>query len=215
MCNAAGKKNMKRFVVLEGLDGSGTTTQIRRISQALRNAGVPHWTTCEPSSRPEGLLIRRILSGELHAHPATVAHLFAADRNEHLFGAGGIIEHLEAGEIVVCDRYVCSSLAYQGATCGMELPARLNEAFPLPELTLFFDVEPALSMARLAARSHLEIYEKQSFQEKVADCYEEAIAFLLRNGAGVGRIDASLPLPEVTELVFGEIKRALGIELTS
>ncbi len=213
MDNAAEKSIFKRFVVLEGIDGAGTTTQLGRLRDALTKAGMPHWPTCEPTSRPEGALIRRILGGELPAHPGTVAHLFAADRHEHLYGAGGIVEHLAAGDIVISDRYVLSSLAYQGATCGFELPMKLNGDFPLPGLTLFFDVDPSLSMARLASRSHLEIYEKQSFQEKVADCYEEALETLARAGAEAIRIDASLSPAEVTAQVFRAVGKSLRIDL--
>ncbi len=213
MDNASEKTILARFVVLEGIDGSGTTTQLRRLRDALARSGYPAWTTCEPTSRPEGALIRRILGGELPAHPGTVAHLFAADRHEHLYGSGGIVEHLESGEIVISDRYVMSSLAYQGTNCGFDLPMTLNSRFPLPALTLFFDVDPSLSMARLATRNHLEIYEKHSFQEKVADRYEEALEILSGMGAAIARIDASLTQDEVTAQVFRAIAEYLGVHL--
>ncbi|MDP2792065.1 MAG: dTMP kinase [Rectinemataceae bacterium] len=214
MDNAAEKRVLNRFVVLEGIDGAGTTTQLNRLCEALTKAGIPHWITCEPTTRPEGALIRRILGGELPAHPGTVAHLFAADRHEHLYGAGGIVEHLDAGDIVISDRYVFSSLAYQGATCGFDLPAKLNAEFPLPGLTLFFDVDPSLSMARLTSRTHLEIYEKQSFQEKVADCYEEALATFACEGSSVARIDASRAPAAVTAQVLEAVGNSLGIRLS-
>ncbi|HET7838147.1 MAG TPA: dTMP kinase, partial [Rectinemataceae bacterium] len=73
---------LRRFIVLEGVDGAGTTTQLANIDEALSRAGLPHWKTAEPTARPEGLLIRSILGGELGADPGTVAHLFAADRHE-------------------------------------------------------------------------------------------------------------------------------------
>ena len=126
-------KILSRFIVLEGGDGSGTTTQLGLIGRALERAAFPHWTTSEPTDRPEGLLIRRILSGELQRDPGTLALLFAADRNEHLKGVGGILERLARGEIVLCDRYVLSSLAYQGVACGPDLPARAQRrTFPCP-----------------------------------------------------------------------------------
>jgi dTMP kinase len=215
MDNAAEKMILERFVVLEGIDGAGTTTQLNRLREAFGRMGRPVWTTCEPTSRPEGILIRRILGGELPAHAGTVAHLFAADRHEHIYGSGGILEHLESGEIVISDRYIMSSLAYQGANCGFDLPAMLNSRFPMPGLTLFFDVDPSLSMARLASRNHLEIYEKHSFQEKVADRYEESLEILARRGAFIERIDASLPPDAVTAQVFRAMERSLGIYLGS
>jgi len=87
---------------------------------------------------PVGMLIRQVLSGEIHAEPETLAYLFAADRNEHLYGQNGILEACTKGQLVLCDRYVLSSLAYQGSVCKNNLPARLNADFPPPELTVFF-----------------------------------------------------------------------------
>jgi dTMP kinase len=204
---------LSRFIVFEGVDGSGTTTQLRAVDEALGRAGIPHWTTCEPTDRPEGALIRRILSGELGAAPGTVAHLFAADRHEHLFGSGGIIERLDRGETVVCDRYVLSSLAYQGVACGLDLPLRLNAEFPLPELLLYFDLSPELSMARIGGRESREIYENRPFQAKVREAYEEAIARFRDRPMRVVRIDASLPVEKVTRSLFEALSSLLGIDL--
>jgi len=164
---SASQTVLKRFIVLEGGDGSGTTTQLKRIGDALKLAGVQHWITAEPTDRPEGILIRRVLSGELKRDPGTLARLFAADRNEHLRGEDGIFERLERGEAVICDRYVLSSLAYQGVACGPELPALLNSGFPLPELLIYFDIAPEQSIERLNSRESLDIFEKLPFQERV------------------------------------------------
>jgi dTMP kinase len=204
---------LRRFIVLEGVDGAGTTTQLKAIDGALEAAGAPHWTTAEPTGRPEGALIRRILGGELDAAPATVAHLFAADRCEHLYGSGGIIERLGRGEAVVCDRYVLSSLAYQGAACGLELPLRLNEDFPLPSLLIYFDIEPEVSMSRIGGRAHREIYERLPFQERVRSAYEEALRLFSERPMRVVRVNAGMPSAEVSRIVLGAVGEELGLAL--
>jgi dTMP kinase len=204
---------LRRFIVLEGVDGAGTTTQLARIDEALSLAGVAHWKTAEPTGRPEGRLIRSILGGELGADPGTVAHLFAADRHEHLFGSGGIVERLGRGEAVVCDRYVLSSLAYQGVACGWDLPYALNRGFPLPELLIFFDVEPELSMGRIGHRGKREIYEELPFQERVRKAYEDALRHFEGSPMRVLRVDASLPVQEVGALVLDAVGEVLGVSL--
>ena len=104
--------------------------------------------------------MRQALFGSVPLHPHTVARLFAADRGEHLYGQGGILESTAAGILSISDRYLFSSLAYQGLTCGQDLPATLNAGFPLPRLLLFFDLDPAVAMARMADRSKLDADRK-------------------------------------------------------
>lgn len=206
---------LKRFIVLEGGDGAGTTTQLQAIKAALDSFGIPVWTTCEPTDAEEGLLIRSILSGALKRDPRTVAHLFAADRSEHIYRKGGILERLQEGHVVVCDRYVLSSLAYQGVACGADLPWTLNKDFPLPSLLLFFDVSPETSLERIRDRMHHEIYEELGFQKRVAQAYASALERLSGSGMRVVHIDASRPLAEVRSLVLDAVGGELGIDLRS
>ncbi len=210
---AASREILGRFIVLEGGDGAGTTTQLRLIGEALTRAGAAHWITSEPTANPEGLLIRRILSGELAREPGTLARLFAADRNEHLRGDGGILDRIGRGETVVCDRYVLSSLAYQGVACGMALPAELNSGFPLPELLIYFDLPPEQSLGRLGDRERLDIFEELSFQERVRSAYLEALALLSSSGMRILRIDASRSVAEVSRDILGAIGETLGLSL--
>jgi dTMP kinase len=204
---------LRRFIVFEGIDGAGTTTQLGVVDAALGIAGVPHWTTAEPTSGPVGSLIRRVLGGELSAAPGTVAHLFAADRCEHLYGSRGIVERLGRGEVVVCDRYVLSSLAYQGAACGPDLPLYLNDRFPLPSLLIFFDIDPRLSMARIDVRRSREIYELLPFQERVREAYETSLDRISGSPTRIVRVEASLPRAEVSRIVLDAIGSELGIGL--
>ena len=200
---------VKNFIVLEGIDGSGTTTQLRRLSTLLERRGLPVMATAEPTSRPEGALVRRILKGELEADPGTVAYLFAADRHQHLYGAGGIVASAAAGKIVLCDRYSLSSLAYQGMTCGPELPQRLNGEFPAPGLTLFFRLAPEIAMARVAARDQLEIYEKLHIQKLVSAAYDKVVAEAAEKGWNIVTIDAEKPLDEVGARVDAALEEYL------
>jgi dTMP kinase len=207
----ASKRPLRRFIVFEGGDGTGTSTQLALVEADLARAGLPHWTTSEPTDRPEGLLIRRILSGELHRDPATLATLFAADRNEHLRGPGGILERLDRWETVVCDRYILSSLAYQGVACESDLPARLNADFPLPELLIYFDLPPDESLRRLGERPNLDIYEKLPFQERVRSAYRRALADYASTAMKIVALDASRSVEEVHRGIVAAIE-ALGAD---
>ncbi len=196
---------LRNFAVFEGIDGTGTTTQLREMERRFVSRGKKAWFTAEPTDGETGKLIRRLLSGERRVHPDTMAHLFAADRCEHVYGAGGIEEHLSAGMAVFSDRYVFSSLAYQGSTGDTELPASLNRGFPLPEYLFFFEIDAALSMERIRSRGgSAEIYEKESFQRVVQERYREVVGRFEEQEPGmrIVRIDATRPIEEIAEKIW-------------
>jgi dTMP kinase len=204
---------LRRFVVFEGLDGAGTTTQLRLLGSALDRAGLPHFITCEPTSYATGRLVRQVLKGEVGARPETLARLFSADRHEHLYGPEGIVERLGRGELVVCDRYIFSSLAYQGVSCGPELPRLLNEAFPLPELVVFFDLPSAVAMGRVERRPEREIFETRPMQERVRDAYEATLGEYSGTGMRILRVDASATVQDVSRAIAAAIGELAGVEL--
>jgi dTMP kinase len=220
------------FVVFEGGDGSGTTTQLGLLRDRFGGAEPPapprDWrraetvadsppgaylalpplhTTCEPTEGPVGRLIRGGLRGEIPLLPETLARLFAADRGEHLGGPGGVLERCRRGELVVSDRYVPSSLVYQGLSCGEELPEALNAAFPLPEALLFFDLDPETAQRRMAARPVREIYETLEFQRRVRDRYRALLPRYEAAGVRVTVIDAAKSPPEVAEAVWRALEK--------
>jgi dTMP kinase len=199
------RKVLEGFVVLEGIDGSGTTTQLKRIGQEANRLGIPAWISFEPTDLPTGRFLRRVLSGEVPALPGTIARLFAADRHEHIFGTNGALEHLRSGELVVFDRYFFSSLAYQGMDCGIALPFELNAAFPLPELLLYFDLDVDTALDRVGKRPGRDIYETHGALERVRAAYEEAIRPFENSGMRIVRIDASRPLEEVSRMIDEEL----------
>ena len=107
---------LKNFAVFEGPDGSGRSTQLALLKNrfdAEERVDAAFFTR-EPTGGELGKLIRRALAGVVPAHPDTLSFLFAADCNEHLYGAGGIVEAIEGGKAAFCDRYLFSSIVYQG-----------------------------------------------------------------------------------------------------
>ena len=203
-------KILDNFVVLEGGDGSGTSTQLALAAQKLAEIHAKnfifHWTF-EPSDGPIGTLIRSALQKVIIVEPQSLARLFAADRSEHLFAENGIISRCQRGELVICDRYVPSSLVYQGIECGDELPRSLNSVFPSPQMLLFFDIEPRIALERLNNRPVLEIYEHLEFQEKVRQRYHALLAEYRDSGVMVETIDASQTVEKVAEDVWRHLQK--------
>ncbi|MDR1443769.1 MAG: dTMP kinase [Treponema sp.] len=209
---------LQNFAILEGPDGSGTSTQMELLKQRFAAAApgrpVLH-TTAEPTGGELGQCIRRALKGELPLRPETLARLFAADRGEHLYGKGGIVERANRGELVVCDRYVPSSLVYQGLECGEELPRSLNSPFPAPRLIIFFDLDPRIAAERIKDRGEREIYEYLEFQIKVRDRYLSLLPVFRAQGSAIVCLDASRRPEEVAAELWAALKTlpALGGQL--
>ena len=142
-----------RFIVLEGLDGAGTTTQLGLLQEAVHRRGDHCVATCEPTGGPIGRMLRKVLRGDLRMEPCTLALLFAADRSEHLHRQpDGVLAQLRTGSIVASDRYLFSSLVYQSLECSPDYVTALNARFPLPRHLFFIDTPPELCQQRLAAR---------------------------------------------------------------
>ena len=192
---------LENFVVLEGLDGSGTTTQLHLADRQLESRGVPHFCTGEPTKGPVGRLIRQILKRQTQAGPDTVALLFAADRNEHLYEENeGIVARLRRGELVVCDRYLFSSLAYQSLACDPQFVFYLNHHFPLPRHLVFLDTPVTMSQERLTNRcaEGPELYDELEIQQDILSAYERGFRRFPGAQMQLHRLDGS----QEPELVF-------------
>ena len=201
-------KIIPNFAVFEGGDGSGTTSQLSLLEGRFKQPGSPVFCPAfEPTSGPVGKLIRRALKKEIAVQPETLAILFAADRNEHLYASDGVLQRCNRGELVVCDRYVLSSLVYQGIECGDEIPAALNASFPAPELLVFFDLDPEIALERLKNRPVLEMYEYSEFQAKVREKYLSLLAWYREAGVRVEIIDASQSPDEVSGQVWAALHK--------
>jgi dTMP kinase len=199
---------ISNFLVFEGGDGCGTTTQLYMLSDRLKNnKKVMFYPTFEPTESPTGKLCRSALKKEVSIRPETLAMLFAADRNEHIFGENGILAHIKRGCLVASDRYVLSSLVYQGIECGEELPKELNSRFPAPELLIFMDLDPEIAISRMKNRPSHEIYEYHDFQLKVREKYLPFLGFYREAGVRVEVLDASASADEVADLVWSIVSQ--------
>ena len=204
-----------RLIVLEGLDGAGTTTQVERLAARLRAEGHSVLTTREPSDGPVGVLIRQALTGRLvlpgGAGPLaseTLALLYAADRTDHL--RARVLPALEAGQVVLSDRSVLSSLAYQGASLPMEWVEAINTHALPADLTLFVEVSLDVAAGRRAARGGPEeLFDAEEKQRRISRQYAAAIK-LRGKREHVVRIDGDATVEEVTAACLERVHQLLG-----
>lgn len=190
------------FICLEGLDGCGKTTQAKLLARRLRRSCDAIYTA-EPSSGKIGRFIKKhCLHGDKRISGVVEALLFAADRFEHVENT--LLPALKRGRIVVSDRYVYSSLAYQGAT-GLELEwiERINEHAVRPDLAIFIDVEPETVVQRLKPRK--SVMENLETQRKVREVYVKFV----EKGELV-RVDGNKSKSEVAADLATVVKRFLG-----
>ena len=197
---------LRNFWVLEGLDGAGTTTQLKNLEAYMNGKGLPVFRTAEPTIYETGKFIRRVLSGEVKVPQSTVAYLFAADRDNHLNNPEyGVKAHLAKGETVISDRYFFSSFAYQSIGFDPDAVMMLNSRFPYPELVLYVDTPVEDCISRIDSRgTDKEIYEKLDYQRLVHDNYESFFS-RLPEGCRLIRVDGTLTREEIFEILVKEI----------
>jgi len=179
------------FICIEGIDSSGKTTQARRLASNLRRKGFNAVYTTEPSSGKVGRLIRRyVLDRKKRVPIALEALLFAADRVDHV--ETEIKPALENGKVVVCDRYVYSTLAYQGAA-GLDLKwiEVINRFTLVPDLALFLDVPPEVVVGRLKRKR--SVMETPQNQQRVREVYMR----MVKDGRLV-LVDGNKPVGDVS-----------------
>lgn len=202
---------LSNFIVFEGIDGSGTTSQMRLLKERFEAEKKENlvFFTQEPTTGPIGSLIRSALQGSFKLAPETMTRLFAADRCEHIYGVNGILEQVENGRAVISDRYIFSSLAYQSAAGAQALASLQNSSFPLPEFLFFFDLPVDISMSRVMGRSNLlEIYEEKNFQYKVQGEYKKIIdEYRIKEPKmNIISINAVDPIEEIHEKLWSILK---------
>jgi dTMP kinase len=193
------------FICVEGLDGCGKTTQAKLLVRRLRRSCDAIYTA-EPSSGKIGRFIKKHwLHGDQRGSGVVEALLFAADRFEHVENT--VLPALKKGRIVVSDRYIYSSLAYQGAT-GLELEwiERINEHAVRPDLAIFIDVEPETVVQRLKPRK--SVMENLETQRKVREVYVKFV----EKGELV-RVDGNKSKGEVAVDLATVVQRFLGKNL--
>ena len=157
-------------IVLEGIDGAGTTTQRGCLAEALVKRGYDVHQTAEPSSLPVGRLIRQALQKEIAWRPTQMALAFALDRLDHV--QQEIEPAMAEGKIVLSDRYVISSLVYQSLELPIDWVRSLNQHAPEPDLTLLVDLEVSEAEARRSKRGGPEeIFDANETQLRLRDAY--------------------------------------------
>lgn len=203
------------FITLEGPEGSGKTSVMKEVIARLRQEGFVIEETREPGGTPIAEQIRQVILNKENTKldPRAEALLLAASRRQNLVEK--IWPALKAGKIVICDRFIDSSLAYQGGARGLGIEPVLNinlfaTESSYPQLTLLFDIPPELGLQRIAANANREInrldLEQLSFHQKVRDTY---LSLAKRFKDRYIVIDASLPLATVIENTYKAIHQRL------
>lgn len=194
---------MKNFIVLEGIDGAGTTTQAHRLVSSWSASQAVF--TCEPTDGRIGQLIRSALVADAgwFIENRALALLFAADRQQHV---QEIRRWIGLGLTVVCDRYVLSSWAYQGMHLDLDWIKAINADLPVPDLTILIDVAPKVAQLRRLGREgapdHFEVPETQRI---LADRYRELIHAC---PGPTAIVDGSQDIAQVSEAVRGAVFQA-------
>jgi dTMP kinase len=194
------------FVTFEGIDGSGKSTQAELLAETLRTDGHDVVTTREPGGTPLGEQIRELLLNGKDMSPWAEAALFAAARAELVDRV--IAPALESGQVVICDRYVDSSLAYQGIARGIGIDEvlQLNEHATgglFPDRTFLVLVDPATAAARAHSSDRIE-REGTEFQRKVDQAYRELATMFPDR---ITAVDGDQPPEEIAEEIRGRVRQ--------
>lgn len=215
---------LQNFIVFEGIDGAGTTTQLDILRKRTSFASLDRkdvYFTAEPTSSPTGKFLRQILKGDIKVTDETSAYLFSADRSEHINGKltvtedntliTGVSEACSCNKFVISDRYFFSSLAYQSIKSGLDLPLMLNSVFPLPALLFYFEIDPEISLKRITSRDYTEIYEKEDFLKEVVKQYHKVLSLYKQKeysqGMKIVTIDATQSKEDISKIIWEEVKK--------
>ena len=202
-----------RFIVFEGIDGAGKTTQVGILAERLREMGKRVVITAEPTTLPSGKALREVLGGRVKKSDCEIAAMFTLDRIAHNVDAEGGIEKLVSeGAYVICDRYYYSSLAYQGSLVDYGWVKSLNTECPEirhPDLCVFLDLTPAESMKRISAgRESTEIYENEETLTRVREAFMRVIDDMSAVD-NIVTVNAATDISSISEKIFEQVRKIL------
>ncbi len=205
---------MGKFIVFEGLDGSGKSSQIEILSETLRSRGESVYVTAEPTDSVTGKYLRQILSQSIEKDMHLQAALFLADRIEHVTDPqNGIKKYLDDGYTVICDRYYYSSLAYQGKSgkCDFDWVLELNlgcDKILKPDICFFLDVNPKSCKNRIdRTRDNVELYEKSvELMDNTRRGFAEVLSLLKKEyGHNIVCIDANDDIDNISKEIIKHV----------
>ena len=206
----APQKEKGKFIVFEGIDGAGKSTQISLLEKRLKSEGINVVTTAEPTASAMGGLIRDALSGASPKGPYELAAMFLADRITHnVSPIYGIQKMLNEGTYVICDRYYYSSFAYQGLDADIKWVMDINLNCPQiekPDVCIFLDIDPAQSAKRIGhSRAFLEIFEDTETLTKIRSRFFDVFE-MIHDRENIQIIDAARSVEEIAEDVFKAVE---------
>jgi dTMP kinase len=193
-----------RLIAVEGLDGSGKSTQVRLLGQRLGQSRATY-VTCEPTDGPIGLQIRMVLEHRVQVSAATLAALFAADRADHLGRARtGIVAQLQRDVDVITDRYYLSSFAYQGMSVDWSWIEQMHAYCVRPDLTCFVDVPVRVCLKRIeqGRGGKADLFENQETLTRARESHLAAIERLRQAGDRIEIIDGDAAPAIVHERIW-------------
>jgi dTMP kinase len=196
-----------KFIVIEGIDGAGTTTQAKLLSEWIGSRGGDCLLTSEPTHGPVGVLLRQILSGSVPAPDNdAIALLFAADRIDHL--EREIMPALQSGSHVVSDRYYHSSFTYQSLQGDLDWIRQLNSRARAPDFTYILDLPADLAARRRRKeRSVEELYEQDATQQKLEAAYRRLPSWM--QDELIVLIDGSREIQAVHQAIAADLEGRL------
>ena len=206
---SAQKAKRGRFIVIEGIDGSGKSTQISLLAKKLTEDGRRVYTTAEPTVSLTGGMLRDALRGVTQHTTCEIAAMFLLDRIAHNVNpVNGIEKFLASGVDVICDRYYYSSLAYQGSETDFDWVLDMNINCPeirKPDLCIFLDLEPEKCLDRISKnRMVKEIYEEVDRLERYRKRYFE-IFDMLKFTDNIAIIDTNKEINAVAAEVYAKV----------
>ena len=204
-----------KFIVFEGIDGAGKSTQIELLRQKLIKDGRKVFITAEPTASVTGGILRDALSGNYKRSASELAAMFLSDRIFHNVNESvGINQALERDFDVISDRYYYSSFAYQGLDSDIDWVINMNLNCPdirKPDLCIFLDLDAEKSKARIDTnRATVEIFEKEEILNKIRNKFFDVFKRLPDENIAI--IDASGSVDEIADEIFRVVDRTIKID---